>query len=200
MLPCVIIAGGRATRMGGGDKGLLLAGGQSLIGHVIARLRPQCGPLALNANGPADRFAGLGLPVLGDSIDGLPGPLAGVLAALDWAATLGAPRVMTVAGDTPFLPADLALRLVGAAGADGSAIAASPDADGILRRHPVIGLWQTDARNDLRAALTAGLRKQGAWAARQDAAIVAWPSQPFDPFFNVNTADDLARANAMIAG
>ena len=199
-LPGVIIAGGRATRMGGGDKGRLLAGPHSLIAHVIARLAPQCGPLALNANGAPDRFADLSLPVLPDSIDGQPGPLAGVLAALDWTAAMGVDAVVTVAGDTPFLPADLAMRLTQAAGPAGSAIAASPDATGILRRHPVIGLWRTDARDDLRAALNGGLRKPGEWAARQGAVIVTWPSRPIDPFFNVNTSEDLARANAMIAG
>ena len=197
-LPGVIIAGGRATRMGGGDKGLLLAGGQSLIGHVITRLRPQCGQLALNANGDAGRFADLGLPVLPDSIDGLPGPLAGVLAALDWAAGLGADAVLTAAADTPLLPPDLVRRLAQAADASGCAIAASPDADGIPRRHPVIGLWRVDARGDLRAALAAGLRRQGEWAARQGAEVVIWPSQPIDPFFNVNTPADLARADALL--
>ena len=108
----VILAGGQATRMGGGDKGLLQLGGQSVLGHVIERLTPQVDRVALNANGDAARFAGLKLPVLPDSIDGFAGPLAGVLAGLDWAAEQGADTIVTAAADTPFFPCDLVPQLL----------------------------------------------------------------------------------------
>ena len=112
----VILAGGRATRMGGGDKGLRMLGGQSLMDRVIARLAPQCGAMALNANGDPARFGDLGLPVLSDSLPDHPGPLAGVLAGLDWAAQMGVPAIVTAAADTPFFPNDLVARLQAAAG------------------------------------------------------------------------------------
>ena len=115
-IPGIILAGGRATRMGGGDKGLKLVGGRRLIDHVIARLAPQCGPLALNANGDPARFIDLGLPVLPDSLPDHPGPLAGVLAGLDWACEQGGEAIVTAAADTPFFPTDLVARLRAAAG------------------------------------------------------------------------------------
>ena len=131
-VPGVILAGGLATRMGGGDKGLKVVAGKRLLDHVIARLVPQCGPLAINANGDPARFAEFGLPVLADSLPDYPGPLAGVLAGLDWAAGLGAEAIVTVAADTPFFPADLVARLQAAAGPSGLALAASPDETGKL--------------------------------------------------------------------
>ncbi|MCX7646752.1 MAG: molybdenum cofactor guanylyltransferase MobA [Rhodobacteraceae bacterium] len=198
-LPGVILAGGRATRMGGGDKGLRTVGGQSLLARVIARLGAQCAPLALNANGDPARLAAFGLPVLPDGIPGQPGPLAGVLAGLDWAAGLGAPAIVTAAADTPFLPRDLAARLVAAAGPSGLALAASPDAGGVLRRHPTFGLWPVALRHDLRAALAGGLRKIVLWTDAHGAGTAAFPSDPFDPFFNVNTPEDLAEAGRLLA-
>ena len=114
--PGIILAGGRATRMGGGDKGRLKLGDRSLLDRVRDRLASQVGPVALNANGDPARFADLGLPVIADSVADCPGPLAGVLAGLDWAASLGADAVVTVAADTPFFPADLVARLKAAAG------------------------------------------------------------------------------------
>lgn len=194
MNPAVILAGGRASRMGGGDKGLLDLDGQALLARVIERLGPQAGPLALNANGDPARFAGLGLPVIADGVPGLPGPLAGVLAGLDWAAGLGAEAVVSAAADTPFLPLDLAARLAAAAGPSGLALAASPDAEGRLRLHPTFGLWPVALRGALRQALIQGQRRVAAWAEAQGAGIAAFPSAPFDPFFNVNTPEDLARA------
>lgn len=190
----VILAGGRATRMGGGDKGLRQVAGQALINHVIARLAPQVAGMALNANGDPARFAALGLPVIADSLPDHPGPLAGVLAGLDWAAGQGARAIVTVAADTPFFPTDLVPRLQGAASPSGLALAASPDEEGVLRRHPTFGLWPVALREDLRAALSGGLRKIVLWTDRHAAGLVRFEAAPFDPFFNVNTPEDIARA------
>ena len=198
-VPGVILAGGRATRMGGGDKTLRPLGHARLIDHVVARLQPQCSALAINANGDPARFADLGLPVLPDGLADHPGPLAGVLAGLDWAATQGADAIVTAAGDTPFLPHDLVARLRAAAGPSGLALAASPDETGRLRRHPTFGLWPVALRDDLRGALEDGLRKIVLWTDRHGAGTAAFPLDPGDPFFNVNTPDDIAAAEAMLA-
>lgn len=192
----VILAGGAARRMGGGDKGLLQVGGQSLLDRVIARLSPQVAGLALSANGEPARFAELGLPVLPDSLPDRPGPLAGVLAGLDWAAGQGADCIVTAAADTPFLPCDLVPRLQ-LAGEDMThplVLAATPDPAGRARRHPTFGLWPVALRDDLRAALEGGLRKVVAWTDPHGGRQALFPAQPFDPFFNVNTPEDLALA------
>lgn len=196
-LPCVILAGGRARRMGGGDKGLMMIGDRRMIDHVILRITPQCGRLAINANGDAGRWAGLGLPVLPDGVADFPGPLAGVLAGLDWAAGLGATHIISVPADTPFLPPDLVAGLLRAAGPAGCAVAASQNASAEWQPHPTCGLWPVDARQDLRAALAGGLRRLGEWAAAQQAGTARFASDPFDPFFNVNTPQDVARATAL---
>ncbi|MDA0720535.1 MAG: molybdenum cofactor guanylyltransferase MobA, partial [Proteobacteria bacterium] len=154
----VILAGGLATRMGGGDKGLLPLGDSTILGHVIDRLAPQVAGLALNANGDPARFATVGLPVIADSIAGFAGPLSGVLAGLDWAADQGASHIVTAAADTPFLPCDLVPRLQLAGGDQGLALAASPGG-----RQPTFGLWPVALREDLRAALLGGLRKVVLW-------------------------------------
>jgi molybdopterin-guanine dinucleotide biosynthesis protein A len=193
----VILAGGRATRMGGGDKCLRAVAGRRLIDHVIDRLAPQVAELALNANGDPARFAEFGLPVLADSVADHPGPLAGVLAGLDWAAARGAPAIVTAAGDTPFLPRDLVARLVAAAGPEGLALAASPDAEGRVQRHPTFGLWPVALREDLRAALAGGLRKIVLWTDAHGAGTAVFDSAPFDPFFNINTPEDVAAAEAL---
>ncbi|WP_298436877.1 molybdenum cofactor guanylyltransferase MobA [uncultured Jannaschia sp.] len=195
----VILAGGRATRMGGGDKGRLEVAGRSLIAHVIARLGPQVDQLALNANGDAARWADLDLPVLADTAPDHPGPLAGVLAGLDWAAGTGVPHIVTAAADTPFLPPDLVPRLLDAAGRSGLALAATQEGDRVLHQ-PTFGLWPVALRDDLRAALAGGTRKVLAWTDRHDAGTAIFPTAPWDPFFNVNTPDDLARAEAMACG
>lgn len=196
--PGVILAGGRARRMGGGDKGLLPLAGLRVIDHVVARLAPQCGALAINANGDPARFADLGLPVLPDPVPDHPGPLAGLLAAMDWAAGLGAGVVVTVAADTPFLPPDLVARLTAAATA-GGAIAASPDAAGEARAHPTAGLWPVGLRHDLARAIAGGERRLGFWAAACGAGRAVFGSDPLDPFFNINTPADLAVAEAVAA-
>lgn len=197
----IILAGGLATRMGGGegqqlDKGRLPLGGSTLLGHVITRLSPQVGAMALNANGDASRFADTGLPVLPDSIDGFAGPLAGVLAGLDWAADQGATHVISAAADTPFFPHDLTQRLKEAARAENTpiALAATLDPKRGAMRQPTFGLWPVSLRDDLRAALAGGLRKVVLWTDQHGAALAPYAPDPFDPFFNVNTPDDLAQA------
>lgn len=199
--PGVILAGGLASRMGGGDKGRLMLDGRSILEHVIDRLAPQCEGLALNANGDPERFADLGLPVIPDSIEGYAGPLAGVLAGLDWAARLGATHIVTAAADTPFLPSDLVERLAAAARAEGTpiALAATPDPIRGIARHPTFGLWPVALRSDLRTALNEGLRKVVLWTDTHGAARALFPAEPFDPFFNVNTPEDLERAREMVS-
>jgi molybdopterin-guanine dinucleotide biosynthesis protein A len=197
MIAGVILAGGRATRMGGGDKGLRMVGGQRLMDHVLDRLAPQVGTLAINANGDPARLAEFGLPVLADGLPDHPGPLAGVLAGLDWAAGIGAQSIVTAAADTPFFPRDLVARLVAAAGPSGLCLAASPDEDGRMQRHPTFGLWPVALRDDLRSALTGGLRKIVLWTDGHGAGTAAFPADPFDPFFNVNTPEDIALAETL---
>lgn len=197
-LPGVILAGGRAMRMGGGDKPLRPLGGGRIVDHVRDRLVGQCAPIALNANGDPARFADLGLPVLADTAAGYPGPLAGVLAGLDWAADLGAERIVTVAADTPFFPRDLVAGLLRAAGPSGVAVAASPDAGGTLRRHPTFGLWPVALRADLRQTLARGQRKVMLWADAHGAGTAVYDAEPFDPFFNINRPEDIAEAERLL--
>lgn len=202
--PAVILAGGLSRRMASlasgsaPDKGLIMLGGQAILSHVIDRLRPQVDALVLNANGDASRFAHLGINVIADSLPGHPGPLAGVLAGMDWAADQGAETILTVPGDTPFLPDDLAARLA-AAGAP--AMAATDDQLGRARQ-PTCALWPVDLREDLRGALMEGVRKVGQWADRHSPSQVAWelPTTGANPFFNINTPEDLERARACLKG
>ncbi|WP_133486687.1 molybdenum cofactor guanylyltransferase MobA [Aliiroseovarius marinus] len=196
----IILAGGLATRMGGGDKGRLPLGDGTLLSHVIDRLAPQVEGMALNANGDPARFADTGLPVLPDSIDGYAGPLAGVLAGLDWAAEQGATHVVSAAADTPFFPRDLVDRLLIAAQRDGTeiALAATLDPQRGAMRQPTFGLWPVALRDDLRAALEDGLRKVVLWTDQHGAATASFLPAPFDPFFNVNTPDDLSQAEQLL--
>ncbi len=189
----VILAGGMASRMGGGDKGALLLGGQTLLDRIIARIAPQAAALALNANGDAARFASLGLPVLPDPLKGQPGPLAGILAAMHWAAAQGATHVVTVPSDTPFVPCDLIPRLLLAAETAPLAIAASGG-----RMHPTCALWPTALAEDLRVTLAAGQRKVMDYASRHGAAQAEFGAGPPDPFYNINTPADLAQAEGWI--
>jgi len=198
-IPGVILAGGAARRMGGGDKGRLVVGARSLLDRVMTRLAPQAGMIALNANDDPGRFSDLGLPVLPDTLPDRPGPLAGVLSAMDWAADRGAEAVVTVAADTPFFPGNLLAGLMATAGPSGLSLAASLDADGQVQRHPTFGLWPVALRDDLRRALQDGLRKVVSWTDRHQAGEAIFPSLPFDPFFNVNTPEDLARAQDLAA-
>jgi molybdenum cofactor guanylyltransferase len=195
--PGVVLAGGLARRMGGGDKPLREIGGRTILARVIARLEPQCECLVINANGDPRRFASFGIPVIADGVQDYPGPLAGILAALDWAAANrpDAAWILSAPGDCPFLPRDLVARLSHALLADNSelAIAASQG-----QSHPVIGLWNVALRDVLRRALVVeGLRKVGQWTARYRPATVTWPAEPLDPFFNANTVDDLAEGERL---
>ncbi|MGY6697243.1 MAG: molybdenum cofactor guanylyltransferase MobA [Roseinatronobacter sp.] len=193
----VILAGGQATRMGGGDKGLRLVAGKPLLAHVIDRIAPQVAGLALNANGDPARFGMYGLPVVPDSLPDWPGPLAGVLAGMDWAAEQGASSVVSVAADTPFFPHDLVACLQAAAGPSGLALAGSRVA-GKLWRHPTFGLWPVALRDDLRSALQGGLRKVVLWTDAHDAGCAEFGADPFDPFFNINTPEDIETAEALV--
>jgi molybdopterin-guanine dinucleotide biosynthesis protein A len=185
--------------MGGGDKPLTRIGGTTILSRAIERMAPQCVRLILNANGDPARFADTGLPVIADDVPDFAGPLAGILAGLDWAAA-HAPEVAFVAsvpGDCPFLPRDLVARLHEARGAAGSPLACARSGEW---RHPVIGLWPIALRADLRRALThEGLRKIELWTARHGVALADWPAVPVDPFFNVNTPEDAAAAERIAA-
>jgi molybdopterin-guanine dinucleotide biosynthesis protein A len=192
-----VLAGGLARRMGGGDKPLRDLGGKPLLRHVLDRVGPQVAATVLNANGDPARFAGFGLPVVPDGVPDHPGPLAGVLAALDWAAAErpGLPWVLTAPGDCPFLPLDLAVRLHAAREAAGSPLACAGTPG---RTHPPVGLWPVALRGALREALLAGERKIDRWTARFGCAVAEWAPEPVDPFFNANAPDDLAAAEAAL--
>jgi len=188
----VILAGGLARRMGGGDKAMRVVGGRAVLDHLLDRFAPQVERVIVNANGDAERFAPL--PVVADTLPGNPGPLAGVLAGMEWAAA-HLPEtewIATVPGDAPFIPRDLVARLHAARGDARMACAASGG-----RTHPVAALWPVGLRHELRAALERGERKVGAFTA--GAAIAEWPAEPVDPFFNVNTPEDLAEADRLAA-
>jgi molybdenum cofactor guanylyltransferase len=193
----LVLAGGLARRMGGGDKARIRIGGRTILERVLARLAPQCGAVILNANGDPARFADTGLPVVADSVPGFAGPLAGILAGLDWAAA-HAPEVADVVsapGDCPFLPHDLVARLTEARRAAGTPLACARSGEW---RHPVLGLWPVALRDDLRSALVEeSLHKIEAWTARHGIAIADWPATPVDPFFNVNTPEDAAEAERL---
>ena len=192
----VILAGGLARRMGGGDKPMQIIDGRTILDRVIARFSPQCDDLVLNANGDPARFAGFGLPIVADSVTDYPGPLAGVLAALDWTAQNRpeAPWVASAPGDCPFLPHDLVARLQAARAEVDATLAVAQSG---AQRHPVAGLWRVDLREELRDALLSGVRKIELWTGRYRIAVAAWPGEPVDPFFNVNTAADLEEARRL---
>lgn len=191
----VILAGGLATRMGGGDKGRLDLGGQSLLGEVIARLRPQCHDMVISANGDAGRFADLGVAVIPDGVAGYPGPLAGILAGMEHGAQHGFSHVLTAAADTPFLPDDLADRLQGAIRVQQQPIGmCATRMKGRVIRQPTFGLWPVRLRHDLRQALEEGVFKVTLWAEGHGIALAEFDGAGFDPFFNVNTPDDLEAA------
>lgn len=195
----VVLAGGLARRMGGGDKPTRMVGGRTILERVIARMAPQCDSLVLSANGDPARFAALKLPVVADGIEGFAGPLAGILAALDWMAANQPQKkwLVTVAGDCPFLPNDLVARLHRARRAQDRPIGVAASGG---RSHHVIALWPVALREELRHALvTEKLRQVSAWMARHRPAIAEWPAAPFDPFFNANTLADLDEAERLAA-
>ena len=198
-IPGVLLAGGLARRMGGGDKPMRSIGGKTILERVIARLAPQCDGLVLNANGDPTRFAAFGLPVIADDVADFPGPLAGILAALDWMAANRpeVKHVLSAAADCPFLPRDLVARLEAARAAEDAELAVAAS-DG--QTHPVVGLWSVHLRDELRHALVReNIRKIDRWTARYPLATVTWPVTPLDPFFNANTVDDIAEAERLAA-
>jgi molybdenum cofactor guanylyltransferase len=195
----LVLAGGLARRMGGGDKARIRIGGVTILGRVLACLQPQCDRIIINANGDPARFADTGLPVVPDSVPDFAGPLAGILAGLDWAAA-HAPDVadiVSVPGDCPFLPVDLVERLGIARTAEKLPLACARSGDW---RHPVVGLWPVSMCEDLRRALVEeDLHKIEVWTARHGVAIANWPAKPVDPFFNVNTPEDVVEAEHIAA-
>ena len=196
----VLLAGGLARRMGGGDKGLALLGGRALMDRIIERIRPQVSELIINANGDAARFAEYGLPVVPDVIGDFAGPLAGVLTGLEWAAknAPGRPWVASFATDAPFVPADLVERLSAAVETEGGDMACAASAG---RMHPVFGLWPVALAAELRQAMTKeDMRKIDRWTARYNLIVVDFPDVPFDPFFNINAPDNLDEAERLLSG
>ncbi len=202
----VLMAGGQSRRMGGGDKCLRTLAGKPILAHAIDRVRPQVGPLVLNANGDPARFAAFGLPVVADAVGDFAGPLAGVLTGLEWAADRDPESdspgawLASFATDAPFLPADLVARLLAAVVAGGADLACAASQG---RDHPVFGLWPLRLRHDLRQAMVGeGIRKVDLWTARfklvsVDFPLVETPAGPLDPFFNANRPEDLAEAERL---
>jgi molybdopterin-guanine dinucleotide biosynthesis protein A len=194
----VLLAGGRSQRMGGGDKNLRLLAGKPVLAHVIERAQPQVDALVLNANGDPQRFAAFGLPVIADSVADFAGPLAGVLAGLDWAAAHlpEAALVASFATDAPFFPRDLVRRLAVALEEGGFDLACAQSNGQV---HPVFALWPVSLREALREALVAGVRKVDRWTAGYKLVEVEFPAEPVDPFFNANRPEDLAEAERLVA-
>jgi molybdopterin-guanine dinucleotide biosynthesis protein A len=194
----VLLAGGQGRRMGGGDKPLRVIAGRSLLQRVIERIGPQVAGLVLNANGDPARFSAYGLPVVADSIPDYAGPLAGVLAGLDWTAAHrpDCPMIVSVATDAPFLPSDLVSRMAQAMVAEGADLACAASGG---QAHPVIGLWPVRLREELRRALVReGLHKVDAWTGRYRLATASFCDRPIDPFFNANRPEDLDRAEILL--
>ena len=195
----LILAGGLARRMGGGDKARIRIGGMTILERVLARLTPQCARVIINANGDPARFADTGLAVVPDSVPDFAGPLAGILAGLDWMAAhrTEARWMLSAAGDCPFLPRNLVARLDQARSAMNAELAVASSGG---QTHPVIGLWSVRLRDELRQALVVeGVRKIDRWTARYSLATVDWPITPLDPFFNANTVEDIAEADRLAA-
>lgn len=192
-----ILAGGLARRLGGGDKTLRTIGGQTVLARLAERLMPQTRALIINANDDPGRFAEFGLPVVADSLPGHPGPLAGVLAALEWTARSdpAVAWVLTAPGDAPFLPRDLLARLHAERRRHNADFACAAS---LGRTHPIVALWPVAVRDALRRAMMEdGMRKVDAFTGRGTEAVVEWSATPVDPFFNVNTPDDLTEANRL---
>lgn len=195
----VLLAGGQSRRMGGGDKCLRPLAGRPILQRIVERVRPQVRHLVLNANGDPARFAAYGLPVVADSVAGFAGPLAGVLAGLDWAAEHApdCPVVVTAPTDAPFLPTDLVESLWQAVRLEGADLACAASNG---QAHPVVGLWPVRLREDLRRAVAEEeIRKVDVWTARHRLVTVEFPALPLDPFLNVNRPDDLAAAERLLA-
>jgi molybdopterin-guanine dinucleotide biosynthesis protein A len=197
----VLLAGGRSSRMGGGDKCLRPLAGRPMLARIIGRLRPQVSDVIINANGDVFRFAPFGLPVVADSMSGLPGPLAGVHAGLKWVKSnrSDVTHIVTVATDTPFFPTDLVKGFLAASKDDSTLLVARSDEG----THPVIGFWPVALVPELEAWLKQGLRKAGAFTGQHGAVEVYFPpvvvgDKQIDPFFNINRPEDLAAAESLL--
>lgn len=196
----LILAGGLARRMGGVDKPLIEVEGRTLLDRVVERLRPQADTILLNVNGATERYAPFGLPLVPDVVEGYAGPLVGVLTGLEWMRANAPDRrwLLTVAADTPLFPDDLAARMLAAAMREGAALACARTGE---QSHPVFGLWSVELLDDLRRAVVdEGARRIDAWTARHTLATVEWSATPHDPFFNVNTPEDVIRLRLILRG
>jgi molybdopterin-guanine dinucleotide biosynthesis protein A len=194
----VVLAGGLSRRMGGGDKPLRMLGGRPILERIIDRVRPQVDALALNANGDPERFEVTGMDVIADTLDGHPGPLAGVLAGLEWARTHHpeAEWLATFPGDAPFLPKNLVARLMQSVTRTKADMACAAS-DG--RAHPVVGLWPVRLADDLRHAMVDDdIRKVDRWTKRFNLLQVEFAAEPVDPFFNANSPEDIERAERLL--
>ena len=194
MIAGVILAGGRSTRMGGRDKFLCRLGDRSLLAHVVVRAKPQVGVLLINGSANRSELGEFSCPVISDAVADFAGPLAGILAAIEYARN-HCPEVRWIASfatDTPWFPDDLVERLFFAAQQDAVQIAVAASGE---RSHPVFALWTLDIEDSLRAALLgAGPRKVQAFQRLCTMTTVSWPVSSHDPFFNINTPQDLASA------
>jgi len=198
-IPGLILAGGRGLRLGGGDKPLRDLAGRPMLDHIIARIAPQCDGVILNVHGDPARFTSYGLPMIADALEGFAGPLAGILAGLDYLARERpeAREMLSVSGDCPFLPHDLVARLSHARTHQAADLAIAASAGQL---HPTIAVWSVGLRDDLRRALVdEHCRAVQRFAARHREAVVGWPATPVDPFFNINTPEDLATAERLLA-
>jgi len=196
----VLLAGGQSRRMGGGDKCLRPLGDRTILEHVIDRIRPQVGPLILNANGDPNRFQSYGLPVVADVVDGFAGPLAGVLTGLRWA-EINAPQcewLLSVPTDAPFVPQNLATSLRQEISVQGAQLACATSRG---RTHPVVALWPVALADALEQALVGeDIRKIDRWTARYRLVEVSFDDTGVDPFFNANRPEDLAIAERLLTG
>tara|TARA_A100001011_G_scaffold334915_1_gene363541 strand:+ start:558 stop:1190 length:633 start_codon:yes stop_codon:yes gene_type:complete len=202
-IPGIILAGGLSRRMGGGDKGLLMLGKTSIIERVIDKVSPQVGSLAININGDSSRFPDYKLPIIPDSIKGYLGPLSGILAGMEWAFKNGNRYIATVAADTPFLPDDFIKRLHAMVksknlniGIAASRVLSTDD----VFMHPTFGIWEVGLKDDLRNALANDTRKIMFWAKKfkLDYYYFDTSDKLSDPFFNINTPDDLEKAKCRL--
>lgn len=194
----ILLAGGRSRRMGGGDKPLINLGGLSLLSRVTGALRPQCDALVVSANGDPRRFASYGLPIVADEVPDFAGPLAGILAGLDFIATYlpEARFAVSVATDTPFLPSNLVARLHQARAAEDAVLVCARSGG---RTHPIVALWPIAIRTALRHALVEeDLRKIELFLERYRLAHADWPVAAFDPFLNINAPADIVNAERIL--
>lgn len=191
-----IIAGGHSTRMGGREKSFLVLDGATLLDRTLSRLRFQVDEVIINANGDATRFATTGADVVEDVLADVGTPLAGLQASLYYGANHGFDAVVTVPSDAPFLPLDLVQRLLEAGEVTGAAIARSGGQD-----HYLTGIWTTAMARPLgRLIEVEGMTRVQDFVARAKAEKVVWAAVPHDPFFNINTPEDLAEAELVARG